>query len=47
MGARAKAVTSFSVRNYGHSRLSDLVRSLPQFDVRTLPDGKQLVRRLR
>jgi uncharacterized protein (TIGR00288 family) len=47
LGQRAKAVSSFSVRNYGHNRLSDLVRSLPNFDVKTLPDGKQRVRRLR
>nr|WP_294169798.1 NYN domain-containing protein [uncultured Sphingomonas sp.] len=47
MGQRAKAVSSFSVRNYGHNRLSDLVRSLDAFDVKALPDGKQLVRRLR
>lgn len=47
MGQRAKAVSSFAARNYGFSRLSDLVRSLPNFDVKTLDDGKQLVRRLR
>lgn len=47
IGQRAKAVSSFAARNYGFSRLGDLVRSLPNFDVRTLPDGKQLVRRLR
>lgn len=47
MGQRAKAVSSFAARNYGFSRLSDLMRSLPNFDVKTLDDGKQLVRRLR
>lgn len=47
MGQRAKAVSSFAARNYGFSRLSDLVRSLSNFDVKTLDDGKQLVRRLR
>lgn len=47
MGQRAKAVSSFASRNYGFSRLGDLVRSLPNFDVKTLADGKQLVRRLR
>lgn len=47
MGQRAKAVSSFAARNYGFSRLGDLVRSLPNFDVKATPDGKQLVRRLR
>ena len=47
MGQRAKAVSSFAARNYGFSRLGDLVRSLPNFDVKSQPDGKQLVRRLR
>ncbi len=47
MGQRAKAVSSFASRNYGFSRLGDLVRSLPNFDVRTTGEGKQLVRRLR
>lgn len=47
LGQRAKAVSSFAARNYGFSRLGDLVRSLPNFDVKSQPDGKQLVRRLR
>jgi uncharacterized protein (TIGR00288 family) len=47
LGQRAKAVSSFASRNYGFSRLGDLVRSLPNFEVKTLSDGKQLVRRLR
>jgi hypothetical protein len=47
MGQRAKAVSSFAARNYGFSRLGDLVRSLPQFDVKSTQEGKQLVRRLR
>jgi len=47
VGQRAKAVRSFSVRNYGFSRLTDLIRSLPEFEVRYRPDGGALlVRRL-
>ena len=47
VGQRAKAVRSFSVRNYGFSRLTDLIRSLPEFEVRFRPDGGTLlVRRL-
>lgn len=47
VGQRAKAVSSFAARNYGFARLSDLIRSLPNFEVRTTSDGAQLVRRLR
>jgi len=47
VGQRAKAVSSFAARNYGFSRLGDLIRSLPNFEVRGGPDGAQLVRRLR
>ncbi|WP_205481711.1 NYN domain-containing protein [Sphingomonas arenae] len=47
VGQRAKAVSSFSVRNYGFSRLTDLVRSMPQFDVKAGEGGALLVRRLR
>ena len=48
LGQRAKAVSSFAVRNYGFTRLSDLVRSIPNFDVRDPPDGgAPLVKRLR
>jgi uncharacterized protein (TIGR00288 family) len=46
VGQRAKAVTSFSVRNYGFSRLTDLMRSLPGFQVKSREDGTLLVRRL-
>lgn len=46
VGQRAKAVSSFSVRNFGFSRLSDLVRSLPEFDVRSSDSGP-LVKRMR
>ena len=47
VGQRAKAVSSFSVRNYGFSRLTDLIRSVPQFDVKSAEGGGLLVRRLR
>ena len=47
MGQRAKAVSSFAVRNYGYTRLSDLVRAVPNFDVKADDDGRLLVRRLR
>jgi uncharacterized protein (TIGR00288 family) len=47
MGQRAKAVSSFAVRNYGFTRLSDLVRSLPNFEVKTGEDGRLAVKRLR
>lgn len=47
LGQRAKAVSSFSVRNFGFSRMSDLVRSLPEFDVRETEGGGLLVKRLR
>ena len=48
VGQRAKAVTSFSVRNFGFSRLTDLIRSIPEFEVKSRPDGGALrVRRLR
>ena len=47
VGQRAKAVSSFAARNYGFSRLGDLIRSLPNFEVRAEADGAQLVRRLR
>jgi uncharacterized protein (TIGR00288 family) len=47
MGQRATAVSSFAARNYGFTRLSDLVRSIPNFEVKTAPDGSLLVKRLR
>lgn len=47
VGQRAKAVSSFSVRNYGFSRLTDLIKSVPQFDVKTAEGGGLMVRRLR
>ncbi len=47
LGQRANAISSFSVRNYGYSRLSDLIRDLPNFDVRTHADGRLAIKRLR
>ncbi|MFC7537670.1 NYN domain-containing protein [Sphingomonas sp. GCM10030256] len=48
VGQRAKAVSSFSVRNYGFTRLSDLIRSLSDnFHVKGTEGGTPLVRRLR
>ena len=47
MGQRAKAVSSFAVRNYGYTRLSDLIRAVPNFEVKTGEDGRLVVKRLR
>ena len=47
LGQRAKAVSSFAVRNYGFNKLSDLIRAVPNFDVKAGPDGRALVKRLR
>ena len=47
LGQRATAVSSFAARNYGFTRLSDLIRSIPNFEVKTSPDGSLLVKRLR
>jgi uncharacterized protein (TIGR00288 family) len=46
VGQRAKAVSSFAARNYGFTRLSELIRSLPEFEVREA-EGGLLVKRLR
>lgn len=47
VGQRAKAVLSFSVRNYGARSLSELVRAMPEFQVREADGGGLLVRRVR
>ncbi len=39
VGQRAKAVLSFSVRNYGARSLSELVRGMPEFQVRETEGG--------
>ena len=47
LGQRAKAVSSFATRNYGYTRLSDLLRAIPNFDVKAGDDGRLRVKRLR
>ena len=47
LGQRATAVSSFAARNYGFTRLSDLISSIPNFEVKANPDGSLLVKRLR
>ena len=47
VGQRAKAVSSFAARNYGFTRLSDLIKAVPNFDVKSGDDGRLLVKRLR
>jgi uncharacterized protein (TIGR00288 family) len=47
LGQRAKAVSSFAVRNYGFNRLSELMKSVPNFEVKTGEEGRLLVKRLR
>ncbi|HEY8593460.1 MAG TPA: NYN domain-containing protein [Sphingomicrobium sp.] len=47
LGQRAKAVSSFAARNYGYTRLSDLIKAVPNFEVKSDDDGGLLVKRLR
>jgi uncharacterized protein (TIGR00288 family) len=47
LGQRAKAVSSFAARNYGFTRLSDLIKAVPNFEVKAGEDGGLLVKRLR
>ena len=47
VGQRATAVSSFAVRNYGFNRLSDLIKAMPNFDTKSGPDGRVMVKRLR
>lgn len=47
VGRRASSRSSFDARNYGFTRLADLVQSLPQFQTERGEDGLLLVRRLR
>ncbi len=47
LGQRAKAVSSFAVRNYGFNRLSELIKALPNFQTRLGDDGRMQVKRLR
>ena len=47
LGQRAKAVSSFAARNYGFTRLSELIKAVPNFEVKAGEDGGLLVKRLR
>ena len=47
LGQRAKAVSSFAARNYGYTRLSELINAVPNFEVKSGDDGRLLVKRLR
>ena len=47
LGQRAKAVSSFAARNYGFTRLSDLIKAVPNFEVKAGDDGRLMVKRLR
>ena len=47
LGQRAKAVSSFAARNYGFTRLSDLIKAVPNFEVKSGDDGRLMVKRLR
>ena len=47
LGQRAKAVSSFAARNYGFTRLSELIKAVPNFEVKSGDDGRLLVKRLR
>ena len=47
MGQRAKAVSSFAVRNYGFTRLSELIKAVPNFGTKIGEDGRVMVKRLR
>ena len=47
MGQRAKAVSSFAVRNYGFTRLSELIKAVPNFQTKLGEDGRLMVKRLR
>src|SRR6476646_6442150 len=43
----AKAVSSVAARNFGYTRLSDLIKAVPNFEVKAGDDGRLLVKRLR
>ena len=47
VGQRAQAVSSFAVRNYGFTRLSDLIKAVPNFGTKAGDDGRLMVKRLR
>lgn len=47
LGQRAANRSSFDARSYGFSRLSELLESLPNFEVQKRPGGAIFVKRLR
>jgi hypothetical protein len=47
IGRRAGNRSSFDARNYGYSRLSELIEAIPNFQVETRDDGAVYVKRLR
>ena len=47
LGQRANAVSSFAARNYGFTRLSELIKAVPNFEVKAGADGRLMVKRLR
>ncbi|MGN6358745.1 MAG: NYN domain-containing protein, partial [Novosphingobium sp.] len=47
LGQRAANRSSFDARSYGFSRLSELLESLPEFEVQKRPGGAIFVKRLR
>jgi hypothetical protein len=47
IGRRAGNRSSFDARNYGYSRLSELIDAIPNFQVETRADGAVYVKRLR
>ena len=47
LGQRAKAVSSFAARNYGFTPLPELIKAVPNFEVKSGDDGRLLVKRLR
>jgi hypothetical protein len=47
VGQRAGNRSSFDARNYGYSRLSELVEGLPNFVTEKRPDGRVFVKRVR
>src|SRR4030095_14199285 len=47
LGQPARAVASFAARNYAFTRLSDLIKAVPNFEVKNGDDGRLLVKRLR
>jgi uncharacterized protein (TIGR00288 family) len=47
VGKLAGNRSSFDARSYGYSRLSDLIKAIPNFEIERREDGSVLVRRMR